>query len=893
MLRKLILIPLLLLLFIFNSLETDAQCGTGYNQVTLNWDNLDYFAYTGYYVSGTPGYYLSGTGDVTTQNFAFGTNRLTIALSANISAGENSTHTGELTGYTGDDVQYTPTAAGQTITLTFDQPVQSPNFTLYDIDGSAQIQVEATSSLGLPLPVTATKQGTSILTIGGTYPLTPTTVTASSTTRNNNDNQGSATFSMTTGSVKSIKITVNTVGSDASFWMSDIIACSAGSFTSSYYNVSKPFAGMPGYVLHAFDNDVYAVNPANGVTKLLFTDPTANINSMGYDPYNRVLYYVYSLTANPGTNKALKKYDFNTGVISTVLSDITTIGIPVVTATGGNTVNGTGVESGGAAFYDGSLYLGIETNNKSTSTKPIGTSNREAVIWRIDFNSSNVPYRASQVFALPTDDGSGNLLHDWSDFTIKDGVLYDFDGAGAWSETDIYQVNLLTGAATNFNSPGTYTPSSDRFVPSQPTVDWNGNIYNLSTTNPTSGGGTSVTPNIALYNTTTGRVSSKFNLTSTPAYSPAIPSVGDAAEGFRPLVDYGDAPASYDPTSGDPAVHELDSTLNLGTAAARVDREWLTRGQTTLANSDNYDDGVGTVTILDPTTTTYVVSVSVYNHTGAIANVRGWLDYNGNGVFDAGEASANATVSSSTAIQSVNLSWSGISTSLPSNSYTYLRIRVSSSALATSAATGYLSNGEVEDYRVLVDHIVLGVKLLDFNAAAKTKDIVSLTWSSTKEESFNGYQVEKSVDGSNWKAIGFIAGSKTDNSSDIHYYNFNDLQPVKGHSYYRLRLLNLNGTYEFSDTREVIINDLINTINILPNPAKDQVSLKINSNIKSAGSIRISNVSGETVLLQTAKIELGNNTIPINKIDLLPAGTYIVQLIAGGQIFTQKLIISK
>jgi hypothetical protein len=889
MLRKLILIPLLLLLFIINSNELEAQCTTGYNQVTLNWDNLDYFAYTGYYVAGTPGYYLSGTGDVTTQNFAFGTNRLTIALSANISAGENATHTGELTGYTGDDVQYTPTANGQTITLTFDQPVLSPNFTLYDIDGSAQIQVEATSSLGLALPVTATKQGTSILTIAGIYPITPTTVTATSTTRNNNDNQGSATFSVATGNVKSIKITVNTVGSDASFWMSDIIACSAGSFPTNYFNVSKPFTGMPGYVLHALDDDVYAVNPATGVTKKIFTDPGGNVNSMAYDPYNRVLYYVNSLTASPGTNKILKKYDFNTETISTVLADITTIGVPIVSATSGNVTYGTGVESGAAAFYNGSLYIGIETNNKSSASNLLGTSNREAVIWRIDFDASNIPYRSSQVYATPIDNGSGSALHDWSDFTIKDGVLYDFDGAGAGAQTDIDQINMLTGAVTNFNSPATYTPSTDRFVPNQPTVDWNGNIYNLGTTNP---GGGSITPYIALYNTTTGRIGTKTNLTSTPAYTPAIPSVGDAAEGFRPLVDYGDAPASYDPTSGDPAVHELDSTLNLGTAAARVDREWVTRGQTALANADNYDDGVGTVTILDPTISTYVVAVSVYNHTGASANVRGWLDYNNNGVFDAGEASGSVAVSSSTSVQSINLSWSGISTPLTSGSYTYLRIRVASSALATSAATGYLTNGEVEDYRVLVDHIVLGVKLLDFNASAKNKDVVSLTWSATKEENFNGYQVERSVDGSNWNAIGFIAGDNK-NDNEIHNYHFNDLQPLKGHSYYRLKLLNIDGTSEFSAIRSVVITDLISTFNVIPNPARDRVSLTINSNIKSDGSIRVINVSGETVLTQFVKLETGNNTIPVNRVDVLQGGTYIVQLVTGGQIFTKKLIISK
>ena len=31
---------------------------------------------------------------------------------------------------------------------------------------------------------------------------------------------------------------------------------------------------------------------------------------------------------------------------------------------------------------------------------------------------------------VPADDGAGNRLHDWNDFAITDGVLYNFDGAG-------------------------------------------------------------------------------------------------------------------------------------------------------------------------------------------------------------------------------------------------------------------------------------------------------------------------------------------------------------------------------------------------------------------------------------------------------------------------------
>ncbi len=108
------------------------------------------------------------------------------------------------------------------------------------------------------------------------------------------------------------------------------------------------------------------------------------------------------LQATPAINRMLKKYDFNTETISTVIvADL---------KYDWNSYNHLcGVESGGQRlFIMGYLYLGIETSNGSQN------QNREAIVWRLDFNASNIPYRASQVFATPVDNGAGDLIHDWA-----------------------------------------------------------------------------------------------------------------------------------------------------------------------------------------------------------------------------------------------------------------------------------------------------------------------------------------------------------------------------------------------------------------------------------------------------------------------------------------------
>lgn len=83
----------------------------------MNWDFLDYLVSTGSY-SGFVTNARAGT-----QHFMMGTTRVSIAaaIPSFTLAGENATHTCDLAGYTGQDVQYTPTVNNDSVVITFDQ----------------------------------------------------------------------------------------------------------------------------------------------------------------------------------------------------------------------------------------------------------------------------------------------------------------------------------------------------------------------------------------------------------------------------------------------------------------------------------------------------------------------------------------------------------------------------------------------------------------------------------------------------------------------------------------------------------------------------------------------------------------------------------------------------
>ncbi len=836
-----------------------AQCAAGYSQATLNWDYLDYFVYTGNYTSANG--YLPSNALSQTQNFAFGLNRLTIShnyADAN-SLGENTAHTGEAGSYgTGADINFT---GNGTITLTFETEVNNLKFSIYDLDNSQSTTISGNNAMGVPELITMGKaNAASAIVIAGSGTTTATATSLVVGAIANNLNTAVINIDITSP-VKTITISMGGTADD--FWISDITACTPGSFPNNYYAVSKPFTGMPGYVLHAFDKSVYAVNPLTGITKLLFTDPmslgsSSFINSMGYDVYNRILYYVFSLTATPGTNRILRKYDFNTDVMSTVVADLNTIGVP--------TTSFTGIESGAAAFYNGSLYLGVETPNSGR------TSGRESIIWRLDFDASNIPYRASQVYGLPADDGVGTLLHDWSDFTITNGVLYDFDGAGGTTQTDIYQYNLMTGATVNYPLPAGFTPG-------QPTVAWNNNIYQLHAINP----GTN--PYVALYNPAAGTIGVRTNLTSTPAFVPAIPSLGDAAEAFRPLCDFGDAPASYDPVAGDPAVHELDPLLYLGTS---VSKEWVTRGQTAPANSDNLDDAFSSLPPYNPPTGQYLIQAKVFNNTGANATMVGWLDYNGNGVFDASEG-LTYNVPSSASVQNIYLYWNGITSPLTYGSTTYLRIRLTSASngMTTANPTGYFSNGEVEDYKILVNFFSLGTQLLSFDAQKVNDKNVQLDWNTTGEQTGTLYELQRSANSQNWSLLYQQTG--TGNTSSV--YSYQDLHPGKNKTYYRLKIKQPDGSVTYSKVKMINFSNELSW-SLTPNPASDVVRLTLNTDVTKSARVTLLDIAGRNVYMQDFVVEPGSKNIPLS-IQHLLNGMYTVQVQLDQKIYTQKLVIKK
>ncbi|MBN4072903.1 T9SS type A sorting domain-containing protein [Crocinitomix catalasitica] len=165
----------------------------------------------------------------------------------------------------------------------------------------------------------------------------------------------------------------------------------------------------------------------------------------------------------------------------------------------------------------------------------------------------------------------------------------------------------------------------------------------------------------------------------------------------------------------------------------------------------------------------------------------------------------------------------------------------------------------------------LPIELVEFSARALANYMVELSWKTASELNNDFFTIERSKYGQNWSVIGSKDGAG--NSSVTLHYQFIDISPYAGTSYYRLRQTDFDGKYEYSKVVSVKLETDINSFQIYPNPGTELITLEGDGLY--AEIIRIYDVVGKEVS-PLVKISAIDNSRLIIDISVLPAGTYFI-----------------
>jgi hypothetical protein len=164
-----------------------------------------------------------------------------------------------------------------------------------------------------------------------------------------------------------------------------------------------------------------------------------------------------------------------------------------------------------------------------------------------------------------------------------------------------------------------------------------------------------------------------------------------------------------------------------------------------------------------------------------------------------------------------------------------------------------------------------------------------LKWTTQSEQNSSHFEIERSVDAINFEMIGRVNAMGV--SNQLKQYSFNDVNPIRGMNYYRLKMVDIDGTNANSNTIALEIKGKETTFVLFPNPTSDVVSYQYEAETNESLYMEVVNALGQVVISQTRAARVGTNSVPMNLSELAP-GAYTVRVkhVGSGITHSEKII---
>jgi hypothetical protein len=207
------------------------------------------------------------------------------------------------------------------------------------------------------------------------------------------------------------------------------------------------------------------------------------------------------------------------------------------------------------------------------------------------------------------------------------------------------------------------------------------------------------------------------------------------------------------------------------------------------------------------------------------------------------------------------------STPISLTAATTINFTVSSNAASTAA----------NRFRIVFrNNAALPVTITQIKAQQKGND-VQVLWNTVNEQNIQHYEVEKSTNAQQFSKIATVAAKTASSSND---YSMVDASIPSGTYYYRLKIVEKNGSYNYSKVvRFTIGKGNINTVSIYPNPIKgNTINLQLNNVEKGNYTIKVLNYAGQVVYQSSLQHLGGSATEQLVLSKALASGQYQLEM---------------
>lgn len=184
--------------------------------------------------------------------------------------------------------------------------------------------------------------------------------------------------------------------------------------------------------------------------------------------------------------------------------------------------------------------------------------------------------------------------------------------------------------------------------------------------------------------------------------------------------------------------------------------------------------------------------------------------------------------------------------------------------------------------------IPLPVELVYFTATVRNNQ-AHLEWLTASELDNDRFEIERSLDARSFEKVGTVKGKGT--TSLETKYQFTDRTPVQGTVYYRLKQVDTDGQFAYSNVIAVNAKGLARELatQAYPNPFRDVIKVTLTVPESQIAAMTIYDINGRRVMTKDLNLDAGINNLEL-QLGQLQSGVYILKVVGEGMESTTRIM---
>lgn len=165
---------------------------------------------------------------------------------------------------------------------------------------------------------------------------------------------------------------------------------------------------------------------------------------------------------------------------------------------------------------------------------------------------------------------------------------------------------------------------------------------------------------------------------------------------------------------------------------------------------------------------------------------------------------------------------------------------------------------------------------------------IKVRWVTQNDADVDHYELQKSQNGVNYNTIASISANRTAGTSQ---YFIVDANPYIGSNYYRVKMVNINGSVVLSKTIREYFGTVNNSIFVYPNPSANELTIRLAGVAKGNYRLSVFNNNSQRIAAIAILHDGTDRTIKMNLPFVLAKGIYRLLLIDKTQFYKQSFLI--